>query len=216
MLTSSQNGQRIGKGGRILGEPKPPRKGVKKANTVNVDKIQDVLLPAVQPGPPSPYGDEYPPGEVHEREELQRLQRLPPLQRSHHHRGRHPRQDPKRGIRLDDRTVALVLRLIDCPKSLNEWWPGEFDVNGMPKAERIPLGHAAKKWVSARDVDSDGNVATEADEGYYYLWWKGLQVLMGKEGHDAGLYMVRPSWELDEQTGFSFKLTHRAVVQALL
>ncbi|KAL9011170.1 MAG: hypothetical protein Q9173_003964 [Seirophora scorigena] len=123
---------------------------------------------------------------------------------------------PKRGVRLDDLTVALVLGVIDCPKSLNEWWPGEFDVNDMPKAERIPLGHAAKMWVSAGDVDSDGNVATEADEGYYYLWWKGLQVLMGQEGHDAGMYMVRPSWELDEQTGFSFKLTHRAVVQALL
>lgn len=78
------------------------------------------------------------------------------------------------------------------------------------------FGHAAKRWVSAGDVDLDGNVATEADEGYYYLWWKGLQVLMGKEGHDAGMYMVRPSWELDQQTGFSFKLTHRAVVQALL
>lgn len=66
-----------------------------RANPINVDKIQDFLQPALRPGPPSPDGDEYPPGEVQERQELQRLQRIPPLQRSHHHRGRHPRQDPK-------------------------------------------------------------------------------------------------------------------------
>ncbi|KAI4095371.1 MAG: hypothetical protein LQ344_001669 [Seirophora lacunosa] len=204
----AQNGPRIGKGGRILREPKPPRKGLNKFKT-SFYQLYDPALhrQTVMNTPRAKFKsvrnynvfNEY------------LLYSDPTTTEADIHA-----KIPKRGVRLDDLTVALVLRAIDCPKSLNEWWPGEFDVNGMPKAERIPLGHAAKRWVSAGDVDLDGNVATEADEGYYYLWWKGLQVLMGKEGHDAGMYMVRPSWELDQQTGFSFKLTHRAVVQALL
>ncbi|KAI4182412.1 MAG: hypothetical protein LQ348_004854 [Seirophora lacunosa] len=175
---------KIGKGGRILGEPKQPRKGLNKFKT-SFNQLYDPALhrQTVMNTPRAKFKsvrnynvfNEY------------LLYSDPTTTEADIHA-----KIPKRGVRLDDLTVALVLRAIDCPKSLNEW------------------------WVSAGDVDLDGNVATEADEGYYYLWWKGLQVLMGKEGHDAGMYMVRPSWELDQQTGFSFKLTHRAVVQALL
>ncbi|KAL8922597.1 MAG: hypothetical protein Q9208_005101 [Pyrenodesmia sp. 3 TL-2023] len=120
---------------------------------------------------------------------------------------------PKTGVRLDDRTAALVLENIPDGATLNRSWPAEFDLKGMPRATRIPLGQAAKMWVAAGDVDVDGNVAAEDDEGWYYKWWKGLQVLMGQEGHDAGLYLVRPSHEFDKCDGMGFKLTHKAVVQ---
>lgn len=120
---------------------------------------------------------------------------------------------PKRGVRLDDLAMALVLKNVTSPKELNQWWPAEFDTKGMPRATRIPLGHAAKMWVSAGDVDIDGNVATAKDEGWYYKWWKGLQVLMGKEGYDAWLYKIRPSWEKDKCGQFGFKLTHKAIFQ---
>lgn len=122
---------------------------------------------------------------------------------------------PKCGVRLDDMTVALVLENITSAKLRNLYWPAEFDIRGMPRATRIPLGHAAKTWVSVGQRDVEGNVATKEDEGFYYLWWKGLQVLMGKEGHDAKLHMIRPSWEGDKCEGFGFKLTHKAVVQHL-
>lgn len=122
---------------------------------------------------------------------------------------------PKRGVRLDDMTVALVLETIASPGKLHKWWPAEFDHLGMPRATRVPLGYAAKMWVSAGQRDVEGKVATKEDEGYYYLWWKGLQVLMGKEGHDAQLYKIRPSWEKDKCPGFGFKLTHKAVVPCL-
>ncbi|KAI4185384.1 MAG: hypothetical protein LQ346_005915 [Caloplaca aetnensis] len=120
---------------------------------------------------------------------------------------------PKTGVRLDDRTAALVLENVSNAATLNESWPAEFDTRGMPRATRVPLGHAAKMWVTAGDVDVDGNVATEDDQGWYYKWWKGLQVLMGQEGNDAGLYLIRPSHEFDQCAGMGFKLSHRAVVQ---
>ncbi|KAL8908230.1 MAG: hypothetical protein Q9207_000951 [Kuettlingeria erythrocarpa] len=120
---------------------------------------------------------------------------------------------PDTGVRLDDRTAALVLENISDAATLNRSWPAEFDTRGMPRATRVPLGLAAKMWVTAGDVDVDGNVATEDDEGWYYKWWKGLQVLMGQEGNDAGLYLIRPTHEFDRCAGMGFKLSHWAVVQ---
>ena len=37
---------------------------------------------------------------------------------------------------------------------------------------------------------------------------------MGKEGNDAGHYMIRPSFEQFKCEGFGFKITHKAVIQA--
>jgi len=75
----------------------------------------------------------------------------------------------------------------------------------------MPLGHAYKILVAAGDKDIDGKVVTETD--YYYQWWRGLHCLMGKEGLDAGLYMVRLSFENFRCPKFTFKVSSRAVVQ---
>ncbi|KAL8644239.1 MAG: hypothetical protein Q9210_007355 [Variospora velana] len=201
----AQNGPRLGKGGRIIKAPRVAGKTLNKFKT----SFYTLYDPALH----RQAARNVPVGEVTTAKNYRvfndyYLYSDPTTTREEIHQ-----KIPKRGVRLDDKTMALVLPVVGA-KERNEWWPGEFDHNGMPRATRIPLGQAAKMWVSAGDVDVDGHVATEGDQGYYYLWWKGLQVLMGKEGHDAGLYMVRPSWELDECDGFGFKLSHRAVVQA--
>ncbi|KAL8834397.1 MAG: hypothetical protein Q9170_003765 [Blastenia crenularia] len=120
---------------------------------------------------------------------------------------------PQQGVRLDDLAVAIVLQSYLDHKALNLRWPAEFDLNGMPRATRAPLGNAFKFYVNAGDRDIDGYVAKEADVGFYYGWWRGLQVLMGKEGMDAGLYKSRPSWEEFKVAGFGWKREFKCVVQ---
>ncbi|KAL9102859.1 MAG: hypothetical protein Q9163_002040 [Psora crenata] len=121
-------------------------------------------------------------------------------------------QIPRPGVRLDDSTVAKVMIKYG-RKTLHNNWPAEFDVAGMVRATRVPLGYAAKKWVKKGDTDVDGNIVAPDKEGYYYLWWRGIHCLMGKEGLDAGLYMIRPSFEEFKCQGLSFKVTHRAAIQ---
>ena len=118
---------------------------------------------------------------------------------------------PISGVRLDDRTAALALLLHDA-KKLHENWPAEFDAAGMIRATRMPLGSAFKKLRKVGEVDLDGKVVEE--EAYYYQWWKGLHCLMGQEGADQDLYMIRPSWETFRCEEFGFKITHKAVIQA--
>ena len=117
---------------------------------------------------------------------------------------------PTSGIRLDDRTAGVALRCLSM-KDLHAQYPAEFDTAGMIRASRVPLGHCYKKWFEAGKVDIDGNVLTES--AYYYLWWRGLHCMMGKEGMDAGLYMIRPSFESFKCEGFGIKVSHKAVVQ---
>lgn len=119
---------------------------------------------------------------------------------------------PQLPLRLDDRLCALVYEKFD-QKQLNRLWPSEFDLEGMVRATRAPLGHAAKHYYKPDDVDYDGNVLQPGEEGWYYLWLGGLQCLMGKEGWDAGRYLQRPSDE-KKFTGFAFKKAFKAVVQA--
>ena len=117
---------------------------------------------------------------------------------------------PTSGVRLDDRTAALAL-LLHNPKTLHENWPAEFDVAGMIRATRMPLGSAFKKLRKVGEEDLDGKVVEE--QAYYYQWWGGLHCLMGQEGFDQGLYMIRPSFEKFRCDTFGFKVTHKAVVQ---
>ncbi|KAL8684293.1 MAG: hypothetical protein Q9218_008352, partial [Villophora microphyllina] len=98
-----------------------------------------------------------------------------------------PTDIPQRGVRLDDFAMAIVLESNIPRAKLNKFWPAEFDSNGMPRAVRTPMGNAAKLLRDVGDVDVDGVVCEHY--GYYYGWWKGLQLLCGKEGLDAGYYM---------------------------
>ena len=119
---------------------------------------------------------------------------------------------PTRGVRIDDLTLSRVLgKMKDL--ELNARWPADIDMKGMVRARRVPLGRAAKMWVTAGDVDIDGNVMGVEDEGYYYKWWLGLHCLMGHEGFRAGRYLQRPSHEEDLCPGFAFKKRYKAVVQ---
>ena len=117
---------------------------------------------------------------------------------------------PTSGVRLDDRTMALALMLLP-RKELHAGWPADFDKAGMPRATRVPLGHAFKEYKKVGDVDIDGVAVTKA--GWYYMWWRGLHCLMGKEGLDADLYQVRPSFERFKCKDFGFKIDYMAVVQ---
>ena len=119
---------------------------------------------------------------------------------------------PQLPLRLDDRLCALVYEKFDA-KQLSLLWPSEFDARGMVRATRVPLGHAAKHYYNAGDIDYDGNILEPGGEGWYYLWLGGVQCLMGKEGWDAGRYLKRPSHE-KEFVGFAFKKPYKAVIQA--
>lgn len=116
-------------------------------------------------------------------------------------------------MRVDDFLAGKLLMSHYGAKILHEAWPAEFDHNGMIRATRIPLGHAAKLWRSVGERDVDGKVIEWGQEGWYYDWWSGLHCLMGKEGYDKGLYLVRPSWEKFLCEGMAFKVGYKAVVQ---
>lgn len=121
---------------------------------------------------------------------------------------------PARGIRLDDMHIAIVLESGGYSRrQLGIFWQGEFDKKGMTRASRVPLGHAAKEWKNVGDVDVDGNVLQEGEQGWYYLWHRGLQLLGGQECLDAGLYLQRPSFETDRCAGTTWKKEFRAVIQ---
>ncbi|KAL9576408.1 MAG: hypothetical protein Q9212_007124 [Teloschistes hypoglaucus] len=118
------------------------------------------------------------------------------------------------GVRLDDLTVSKVLGSSLRRLELNKYWQSEFDRNAMVRATCVPLGHAAKAFKKVGDIDTDGNIIAEGQQGWYYLWWTGLHLLCGKEGLDAGMYMVRPSFEKKRVPTFSWKISHRAVIQS--
>ncbi|KAL8637942.1 MAG: hypothetical protein Q9226_009054 [Calogaya cf. arnoldii] len=120
---------------------------------------------------------------------------------------------PTSGVRVDDFLAGKLLMSNHSSKVLHQAWPAEFDHNGMIRATRIPLGHAAKQWRKVGDTDIDGKVVQPGQEGWYYDWWRGLHCLMGKEGYDAGMYLVRPSWEKFLCEGMTFKIGCKAVVQ---
>ena len=120
---------------------------------------------------------------------------------------------PNRGVRLDDLTIALVSGKFTS-KELHSAWKAEFGANGMVRTARVPLGHAAKVFKTEGDVDVDGYVLKKEDEGWYYLWHKGLHLLCGEEGLKANIYMVRPSREKPRGDGsLGFKRGFKAVVQ---
>lgn len=62
-------------------------------------------------------------------------------------------------------------------------------------------------------MDVDGKIVRLGQEGWYHDWWRGLHCLMGKQGYDEGLYLVRPSWEKFLCEGMAFKVGYKAVVQ---
>ncbi|KAI4266853.1 MAG: hypothetical protein L6R38_008515 [Xanthoria sp. 2 TBL-2021] len=120
---------------------------------------------------------------------------------------------PTSGVRVDDFLAGKLLMSNYSSKVLHQAWPAEFDHNGMIRATRIPLGHAAKRWRHVGETDIDGKIIHLGQEGWYYDWWRGLHCLMGKEGYDASLYLVRPSWEKFLCEGMTFKIGYKAVVQ---
>lgn len=124
---------------------------------------------------------------------------------------------PREGIRLDDMHVATVLGSgLYGKRTLNRFWKAEFDAaHGMTRTTRVPLGHAAKEWKNVGDVDIDGNVLQEGEQGWYYLWHRGIHLLGGQECLDAELYLQRPSdaTERCQGTRTTWKSGYRAAVQ---
>ncbi|KAL8847608.1 MAG: hypothetical protein Q9221_007338 [Calogaya cf. arnoldii] len=120
---------------------------------------------------------------------------------------------PTTGVRVDDFLAGKLLMSDYSSKVLHQAWPAEFDHNGLIRATRIPLGHAAKQWRQVGDTDIDGKVIQSGQEGWYYDWWRGLHCLMDKEGYDAGMYLVRPSWKKFLCEGMTFKIGCKSIVQ---
>ena len=119
---------------------------------------------------------------------------------------------PTLGVRLDDRLVGLVLESCTI-KERSRNWPADIDQHGMPRARRIPLGHASKSFRFAGEKDLNGKILTRSQEGWYYDWWRGLHCLMGKEGYDVDHYLVRPSFERFRCKGMGFFIEYKAMVQ---
>ena len=119
-------------------------------------------------------------------------------------------QIPHSGVRVDDLTASKVLSHYG-PKILHARWLAEFDLKGMIRATRVPLGRAAKRWVNRGERDVDGMLVWR--EGWYYLSWGGIHTLMGKEGLDADRYWIRPSFESFKCPGLGFKRSDWAEVQ---
>ena len=119
---------------------------------------------------------------------------------------------PKRGVRLDDWTVAFVAKHCE-RKALNTNRTAEFDQNAMVRAMQVPLGHASKAFKRMGETDLNGHVLTQGEEGFYYDWYHGLHLLCGKEGLDAKVFLKRPSFEVPLCSGVGFKVTAKAVVQ---
>jgi len=99
-------------------------------------------------------------------------------------------------------------------EALHRNWPADLNKAGMIRATRVPLGNAAKVYVKEGEIDIDGKIVKKHDEGYFYKWWRGIHCLMGQEGLNANLYLIRPSFEAFRCNGFTFKIGYRAVVQA--
>ena len=119
-------------------------------------------------------------------------------------------QIPRSGVRVDDLTASKVL-LHYSQRTLHSRWPAEFDLKGMIRSTRVPLGRAAKRWVKSGERDVEGKRVEE--EGWYYLSWGGIHTLMGKEGLDADRYWVRPSFESFKCPGLGFKRADWAEIQ---
>ena len=125
-----------------------------------------------------------------------------------------PAKSLRGGVRIDDFAVAVVLESgLFSKAQLSNNWLSEFDKNGMTRATRVPLGHAAKLYKNVGDKDIDGNILAPGDEGWYYAWHRGLQMLGGQESVDAGLEWVRPSFQHDRCTGVTWKKSFPAQVQ---
>lgn len=122
-----------------------------------------------------------------------------------------PDDVPTGPVRLDDLTISTLLSVKKKAKFLNNHWPAEFDRAGMIRATRAPMGIAAKIWANAGDEDAEGRIIT--NPGWYYLWWRGLHILCGKEGVEAGIYKIRPSFEAFVADGLCFFKKFRAVLQ---
>ena len=104
------------------------------------------------------------------------------------------------GVRLDDLAAGCALLLYE-PAERYRFWPSEFDKKGMIRATRMPLGLPFVVDVKMGDLDVDGKPCTSP--GKYYGWWGGIHALVGKEGLEANLYKIRPSWEkLNGRMGF--------------
>ena len=86
---------------------------------------------------------------------------------------------------------------------------GEFDKNRMIRAQRYPLGIAAKVFRQKGDIDMNGKPAPKA--GWYYLWYRGLQLLCGEEGKVQ--FMHRPSYEDKHGEIVTWKVENYAVIQ---
>lgn len=127
-------------------------------------------------------------------------------------------EPPPSGCRLDDHTIGRLLIANSPPnhersQKLAATWPAEFDNRGMVRAKRLPLGHAVKLLVHAGDQDCDGVVASVADAGWFYGWWRGIHPLVGQEGQDHDLSPGRISQKGFRSPGMTWYIGSRCAIQ---
>lgn len=83
----------------------------------------------------------------------------------------------------------------------------------MVRATRYPLGRAAKIYANVGDKDIKGKTVQKGEEGWYHASYRGLQLLCGREGAEAGMYAMRPSHEALLVQGSGFMLGCKAKIQ---
>ena len=115
---------------------------------------------------------------------------------------------PEAGVCLDDRARGIAIKEFTA-RERHRYWPADFDQEGMVRARCMPVGFPCVVDVKEGDLDVDGNPCTEPRE--YYGWQDGIHCLMGDEGYQAGLYMVRPSHEKPKCKGIGWKVGWKVI-----
>ena len=119
-------------------------------------------------------------------------------------------QIPQHGVRIDDLAISRVVYNFTKP-DLASHWPAEFNSKGMLRRNRTPLRHPAKVKVLVGERDILERIVQDGEEGYYYKWWRGVEMLCGSEGLE--LHRNRPFGSTPRIEGWGFLKGYKALVQ---
>ena len=109
-------------------------------------------------------------------------------------------------VRLCDYAAGIVVLNCDRPK-LHQRAPRDFDTKGMIRASRHPLGHAGKQYFDISAADRDGHVMQPGQGGWYYVLYKGIHPLVGKEGENH--YLSHGTFAYEYECLFTFVIDPR-------
>lgn len=101
---------------------------------------------------------------------------------------------PTSAVKLNDLIIFKVI-FFKKAKYLNKRWSAEFDRASIIRATRTSMRIAVKIWINAKEEDVKSKIISAKQAEWYYLWWRGLHMLCGKEGQNAGIYKIKLNFE---------------------